>query len=277
MQNENEQKLRDLVVKLTESFSWRKDFSEWQKGRIWQENYQENIINFLERFIPDLKNKKILDLGCGMGGFLVAMKRKGYDIQGLDPNPDYCEITKLRGKRYNLDVEVINGSGEQMPFGENSFDFIYCNEVLEHCENPTQLLKESYRVLRPRGQIYITVINRFGFKDPHYHLRFINWLPRFLAELIIKFKGFEKENSKAGRQRLSSMHYFSYWRFQKLAKNIGFEVLDLKKYKILHSEFLSSQKFQRVINLLKLLKLINFVYFFARLTLLSGFSFLLKK
>ena len=101
MQNENEQKLRDLVVKLTESFSWRKDFSEWQKGRIWQENYQENIINFLERFIPDLKNKKMLDLGCGMGGFLVAMKRKGYDIQGLDPNPDYCEITKLRGKRYS--------------------------------------------------------------------------------------------------------------------------------------------------------------------------------
>jgi ubiquinone/menaquinone biosynthesis C-methylase UbiE len=274
MQAENESKLRKLVVKWTEFFRWRKDFLKWREERIWQEKYQGKTINFLEKFIPDLKNKKILDLGCGMGGFLVAMKRREYDIQGLEPNPDYCEITKLRGKRYNLEVEVINGFGEKMPFEDHSFNFIYCNDVLEHCEDPEELLKESYRLLKPKGQMYVTVINRFGFKDPHYHLRFINWLPRFLGEIIIKLKGFQREDSTAGKQKLSNMHYFIYWQFKNLTKKIGFKILDLQEYKISHPELISDPKNQKIAKTLKLFKL-NSLFYFLMLFYLSGFNFLL--
>lgn len=276
MQNENEEKLRELVIKWTNQFKWRKDFLKWQEERIWQEKYQDKIIDFLEKFIPDLKNKKILDLGCGMGGFLVAMKKRGYDIEGLEPNSDYRKIAILRGKRYGLEIKVTAGFGEKMPFPNNSFDFIFCNNVLEHCENPIEILKESYRILKPDGQIYVTVINRLGFKDSHYHLRFINWMPRILGEYIIKMRGLQKENL-AGRQKLSDMHYFTYWQFQNLAKKIGFEVLDLKKYKILHPELLSTKKFLKIMNLLKALRLINLVYFLFCLAFFSGFSFLLKK
>ena len=126
MQNKNEQKLRELIKKWTDFFKWRKDFDRWQKGRMEQENYQEKEINLFESIVPHLRNKKILDLGSGMGGFLVAMKRKGYDIQGLEPNLDYREIAKLRGKRHDLNVEVAAGFGEKMPFSNNQFDFICC-------------------------------------------------------------------------------------------------------------------------------------------------------
>ena len=276
MQNENEQKLRDLVVKLTKPFKWRKDFLEWQKYRIWQENHQKKIINFLEKFIPDLKNKKILDLGCGMGGFLVAMQQKGYNIQGIDPNPDYCEITRLRAERYNLEANIINGYGEKMPFAENSFDFIYCNDVLEHCEDPLEVLKESRRVLKPSDQMYVTVINRFGFKDPHYHLKFINWMPRSLGELIIRLKRIQKENSLAGRQKLSNMHYFSYWQFCKMAESTGFEVQDLKKFKLLDLQEINTPRVRKIAKVLNLFKVSSLIYSLA-LFYFSGFNFLLKK
>lgn len=273
---QNEEKLRELVLKWTNQFKWRKDFLKWQEERIWQEKYQERIINFLERFIPDLKNKKILDLGCGMGGFLVAMKKRGYDIEGLEPNPDYREIALLRGKRYGLEIKVTAGFGEKMPFPNNTFDFIFCNNVLEHCENPIETLKESYRILRKDGQMYVTVINRFGFEDPHYHLRFINWMPRILGEYLIKIRGLPKENL-AGRQKLSDMHYFTYWQFQNLAKKIGFEVLDLRKYKISHPELIDDQKIRKIVKLLNCGKLNLLIYFLFCFLYFSSFIFILRK
>jgi len=278
MQNKNEQKLRELIKKWTDFFKWRKDFDKWQKGRMEQENYQEKEINLFESIIPHLRNKKILDLGSGMGGFLVAMKRKGYNIQGLEPNLDYREITKLRGKKYGLNVEVTAGFGEKMPFSNNQFDFIYCQDVLEHCENPYQFLKESYRILKSEGQMYITVINRFSFKDPHYHLKFINWIPRTVAEKYIIWRGLSK-NGYSGKdnQKLSAMHYFTFRQFQKMAKEIKFKVKDLKKYKISHPELINNKRFKKILRLLKPLRISLPIYFLARLCYLSSFSLILKK
>ena len=278
MQSENEQKLKDLIIKWTNHFSWRKDFLKWREQRLWQEKHQDKTIIFLEKFIPDLKKKRILDLGSGMGGFLVAMQKIGYDIQGIEPNPDYCEITKLRGKRYDLEARVVNASGEKMPFFENSFDFIFCNDVLEHCKNPRQLLTEVYRTLKTGDKAYVTVINRFGFKDPHYHLRFVNWLPRILAERYITWRGkTKKEPLYRDKQKLSEMHYFTFKGFKKMAKEIGFETKDLKEYKILHPELLSSPRVQKIVRLLKLLKIGLPIYRFSRLFYVRGFELMLRK
>lgn len=279
MQNKNEQKLRALIIKWTNHFKWRKDFLKWREGRIWQEKHQEKVINFLEKFTPDLKRKRILDLGSGMGGFLVAMQKKGYDIQGLDPNPDYCEITKLRGKRYDLDIKVVNSFGERMLFPDKSFDFIYCNDVLEHCQNPPRVLEESHRVLKHGGQMYLTVINRFGFKDPHYHLRFINWIPRPLAEKYIIYREKSKENSLfEDRQKLSEMHYFTFNQFKRMADKIGFRAQDLKEYKLSHPELINTPKFLKIAKLLlRLFGASPLIYSLVRLFYLSSFSFMLRK
>ncbi len=277
MLNKNEKRLRELIVKWTQHFKHRKDFLKWREDRMWQENHQEIEINFLEKIIPDLKSKKILDLGSGMGGFLVAMRNRGYNIIGLEFNAEYCEITKLRGKRYSQDVMAINLPGEKMPFEKESFDFIYCNDVLEHCENPFEFLKESRRVLKSDGQMYITVMNRFGFKDPHYHLKFLNWMPRFMSEKYIAYRKKSKDGFLGkDRQKLSEMHYFTYGQFQEMAKKIGFEVWDLRKYKILHPKLFSGEKFQKINKLLSICGLNRLIYFLFRSFYFGNFRLILK-
>ncbi|MFH1255402.1 MAG: class I SAM-dependent methyltransferase [bacterium] len=276
MQNANEQKLNELIAKWNSHAKRRNIFLKWQNERIWHEKYQEKTIDFLEKFVPSLKTKKILDLGSGMGGFLVAMKLKGYDVIGIEPNHDYIDIAKLRAMRYGIDIDARENSGEKMPFPDDSIDFIYCNDVLEHCENPSELLKESFRILKENGQMHITVINRFGFHDAHYHLKFINWMPRFLGEMIIKLNNIEKENSTAGMQKLSSMHYFTVWQFKKMARESGFDVVDLKKYKILHPELIADSKFQKISKIFRFARMGSFIYFLA-VFYLSSFSFMLKK
>mgnify|MGYP001583979719 CR=1 FL=1 len=236
-----------------------------------------NEISFFEKIIPNLKEKKILDLGCGRGEFLTAMKSKGYDIIGVEPDPYKDEAIERNKKDNGVEVEVLKVPGEAMPFQSETFDFIYCNDVLEHCKNPHQLLREIYRVLKPEGQMYLTVINRFGLRDPHFHLNFLNWIPRWLGERYIILRGKSKipipGRIKESRYKLSDMHYFTFSGFKKIAQEFGFEVKDLKEYKIRHPELMVfSQK-----KMVSLLRVAPLIYRLSRLFYLPGFRLLLKK
>lgn len=234
-----------------------------------------NETTFLEKIIPNLKEKKILDLGCGRGEFLTAMKAKGYDIVGIEPDLGKSAAIEKNKKENEIEVEVITAPGEKIPFPEATFDLVYCSDVLEHCKDPRQLLQESYRVLKPQGQMYLTVINRFGFKDPHYHLRFVNFMPRWLGEryIILRGKSEEPIHRTESRIKLKEMHYFTFNGFKKIAASIGFETQDLKEYKLRHPELISASG-KRMVNLVRATPLI---YCLARLFYLSGFRLLLKK
>ena len=73
-------------------------------------------------------------------------------------------------------------------------------------EYPVRACEEIYRVLKPGGYGYISFHNRFGFYDYHYHLHFINWLPRSVANLFCFFKqtkdGFNCWQTKIGDNAL---------------------------------------------------------------------------
>lgn len=273
----SEQKIEKLILKWKNSIVSNKDLSQWLNKRMWQEDHQDREVSFLEKLIPDIKNKKILDLGSGMGGFLVAMRRRGYNILGLEINPDYCDITELRGKRYNLDIKVIKAAGENIPLKSEMFDFIYCNDVLEHSIDPDKVLKESFRVLKNTGQMYVTIINRFGFKDPHYKLFFINWMPRKIAQNILRFIKMRKCDSLAGRQELSTMHYFTFREIKKIAELNGFRVIDLGEYKIKNPNLISDVKKKKMLKILNSTGTVLVFYKFIRFFYMGGFKLLLKK
>lgn len=222
MDRDNEQKLFGLVIKWTDHYKCRKDFIGWRHKRIWQEDYQKSRIESIKKIVPNLKSKKILDLGCGMGGLVVALRKEGFDIVGVDSNLDYCEITKLRGKRYNLNVGVVNSMAENTPFKSNSFDLIMCNDVLEHVQSPVKVLRECKRILKENGKIIIDVTNRFGYIDHHYHLRFLNWLPRTFGNFITELTSKKDLKNFKDKQRLRDMHYFTMRGFEVMVRKIGF-------------------------------------------------------
>jgi 2-polyprenyl-3-methyl-5-hydroxy-6-metoxy-1,4-benzoquinol methylase len=229
-----------------EHMRWRKDFDEWRNARLWQEKTQRNTLNHLREFmrliaepvegrtaIPDncaskdsLKGRVILDLGSGMGGLSTALALDGAFVLPLDFNPEYCRITRLRGMRYGLNFLPVNAAGEALPFRAGHFDIIICMDVLEHVQDPEKVLAEISRCLKPGGFCQITAINRFAFNDPHYHLRFVNWLPRFLAPSYLRLAGRAKDNSRfADRQTLEEMHYYRYRQLKGLFARHGFSDL----------------------------------------------------
>jgi SAM-dependent methyltransferase len=125
--------------------------------------YKKNAENFsktrnnpwpaTKAFLDSIEeNNSVLDIGCGNGRNLFY--RSDIDITGLELSEELCEIVRSRGGK------VICGNMINLPFEDNSFDFIICIAVYHHLDNDldrTKALKEIYRVLKPGGRVFIQV------------------------------------------------------------------------------------------------------------------------
>jgi 2-polyprenyl-3-methyl-5-hydroxy-6-metoxy-1,4-benzoquinol methylase len=237
MDQEREAELTRRIDHWLAHMTWRPDFERWREGRIWQERQQEQRLRLIAHYGGALPGRRILDLGSGMGGTSVALGLAGAVPLAFEYNRAYCDIIRLRASRYDMTLPVVNGAGERLPFGDASFDLVIAWDVVEHVQNPALLLAELARVLRPGGRVLLTVINRFAFRDPHYHLPLLNWLPRPLAEAIIEQRGRSKRGADfSDRQRLSEMHYYTMDGFRRLAARYGFRVGDIREDRVRHHQ-----------------------------------------
>ena len=234
---EREAELTRRIDRWLAHMTWRPDFARWREGRIWQERHQDERLRVIARYGGALPGRRILDLGSGMGGTSVALGLAGAAPLAFEYNRAYCDIIQLRAGRYDMSLPVVNGAGERLPFADASFDLAIAWDVVEHVQSPALLLAELARVLRPGGRALLTVINRLAFRDPHYHLPLLNWLPRPLAEAIIERRGRSKSGADfSDRQRLSEMHYYTMAGFRRLAARHGFRVGDIREDRVRRGE-----------------------------------------
>ena len=97
-----------------------------------------------------IKGGTFLDMGCGSGEFLILMNSFNMDCYGIEPG----EFDKEFANKNNLKIKKTTIFNAKYP--SNYFDLITLNHVLEHIENPSQTLKELYRILKSKGTIIIS-------------------------------------------------------------------------------------------------------------------------
>ncbi len=187
----------------------------------------------LKEHIPDLESLRVLDLGSGRGSFLVELAVRGVKSSGIELSLDYINQTLNKAKQAKVVVDVRQGVGESLPFPDKSFGFVNLSEVIEHVNNPDEVMREVFRTLIFGGKVYVSVPSRFSFKDPHFHLYFVNWLPRSLSDIFISLFGKHKKyQGDIGKQRLKELHYYTDAGARHLFRQVGFEVEDIRKIKI---------------------------------------------
>lgn len=190
-------------------------------------------VDNLLRPVPDLLKRKIVDIGSGKGAFLIDLAKRGVSAIGIEPTSEYVERSLATARAGGYAIEVKQGTAEHVPLPDASADFVNIGEVIEHVESPERLLSETYRMLRLGGKAYLSVPNRFGLRDQHFHLYGINWMPRSWAHALIGVLGRHKDYSgKAGRQSLPDMHYYTYAEIQRLCESQQFSVTDIRVEKI---------------------------------------------
>jgi len=126
-----------------------------------------------------------LDVGCGDGGFVVAMARRGARSHGVDLSVGNIAGANLRARAWQTTVAFAAGSAASLPYRSGSFDVVTCGDVIEHVAQPDACLREIERVLRPRGILWLAAPTRYLpanlWRDPHYHYFGVSALPRRIA------------------------------------------------------------------------------------------------
>lgn len=103
------------------------------------------------RTVKVVENGKYLDIGCGIGYFPLVMKYLGMKPHGVEPVDFNQELSQ------NYSLNISNCTLEEAKYNDEYFDFITLNHVFEHVPNPSQTMKEIYRILKPGGHLIIAV------------------------------------------------------------------------------------------------------------------------
>ena len=136
-------------------------------------------------------NIKLLEVGSGLGSFLMVAAIRGIDCYGIEPNEVGVETAIKRMPELRDRIKI--GFGESLPYESERFDLVVSFQVLEHTANPRQILKESIRVLKRGGFLYFVIPNYNSFWEGHYGLYWLPHFPRPLAKLYVRLLGREPE------------------------------------------------------------------------------------
>ncbi len=137
----------------------------------------------LDEFEPFRKTNKILDMGCGTGFFLEEAKAKGWEVYGTELSESAIKICEAKG----ITMQKISLSGGI--FNDGMFDVITSFEVVEHINNPFEMVKDMYKILRKGGLVYLTTPNfnaveRYILKSKYSIIEYPEHLIYFTAKTL---------------------------------------------------------------------------------------------
>lgn len=113
----------------------------------------ERIKTEKEKIKPKTKIR-VLDIGCGTGKLAIYLREEtGCDVTGIDPGRESIEKARMNASAVEVEFEVQ--SAEEMTFTNNTFDFVVSLKALHEMANPREALRESRRVLKEGGKIFI--------------------------------------------------------------------------------------------------------------------------
>ena len=125
------------------------------------------------------KNIKILDIGCGGGLLSEPMCRLGASVVGIDASEKNIEVAKFHAKKSKLKIDYKVASPEKLKT-KVKFDVILNMEIVEHVEDINFFIKESSKLLKKNGVMFIATLNKtlksyaFAIIAAEYILK---WLP----------------------------------------------------------------------------------------------------
>jgi 2-polyprenyl-3-methyl-5-hydroxy-6-metoxy-1,4-benzoquinol methylase len=137
--------------------------------------YKVNLM--LKKYITEAKS--LLDFGCGFGDMCFGFEKIGYNVFGVEVDYGSYEIALFGKNLFKSNVNLFNNLEEFEKY-KNTFDVILINQVVEHLDNPKEIIKKLSSKLNPGGIMIVSTPNRIYPVDAHSLKLFESWLDRKL-------------------------------------------------------------------------------------------------
>ena len=136
--------------------------SWWDKDGEFRTLHDINPVRlaYIERFLV-LKDKKVLDIGCGGGLLTEAMAKKEAKVAGIDAAEENILAASEHAKQNELEIDYFLQTAEEYSIeNADKYDLITCMELLEHVPEPESVIKACARMIKPGGHVILSTINR---------------------------------------------------------------------------------------------------------------------
>jgi len=139
---------------------WRSDFSLNLIRTLFNPFRVEYAKMVFEKLKINSGQMNALEVGCGGGILSEEIAKMGFISTGIDPSEQSLNSAIKHAKDNNLIINYKKGAGENLPFQNNSFDVIFCCDVLEHVRDLPKVISEISRVLKNGGIFIYDTFNR---------------------------------------------------------------------------------------------------------------------
>jgi SAM-dependent methyltransferase len=104
--------------------------------------------------IGELRGKKLLDIGVGLGESSVYFALRGAKVTAVDISPLMIEKVVTLGQRYGVEIEGRISDGEDLNVAADQYDLVYLANTIHHVQNRAQLFEQISRALKPGGLFF---------------------------------------------------------------------------------------------------------------------------
>jgi len=148
-------------------YAWAQGFFKashynWD-GKTWARNFHELRTRDLALFAlgSDVKSRRVLDVGCGAGEYLMTLAKMGASVAGQDISSEAIARAEVLLKGEGFEAELKAGDAVKLLFPDNYFDFVMSADFFEHISlyQKRLVISEIYRVLKPGGSVMIKTPN----------------------------------------------------------------------------------------------------------------------